>query len=76
MAPSIDKNTIYGIKRLIGRRYNENYYDKSIDDIKRDQEFPFEIIEDPKSDKVKIVIEYEKGNKIDKKEFIQNNYVL
>ena len=69
LTPSLDKNTIYGIKRLIGRRYNENYYDKSIDDIKRDQEFPFEIIKDPKSDKVKIVIEYEKGIKIEKKEF-------
>ena len=69
LAPSFDKNTIYGIKRLIGRRYNEKYYDKCIDDIIKEQEFPFEIKKDPNSDKIKIVIEYEKGKLIEKKEF-------
>lgn len=69
LTPSFDKNTIYGIKRLIGRKYNENYYDKSFEEIKRDQDFPFEIIKDPNSDKIKIVIEYEKNNQMIKKDF-------
>lgn len=60
---------ILGIKRLIGRRYNEKYYDKCIDDIIKEQEFPFEIKKDPNSDKILIVIEYEKGKLIEKKEF-------
>lgn len=69
LTPSFDKNTIYGIKRLIGRKYNENYYDKSFEEIKKDQDFPFEIIKDPNSDKIKIVIEYEKNNQMIKKDF-------
>ena len=69
LTPSFDKNTIYGIKRLIGRKYNENYYDKSFEEIKKDQDFPFEIIKDPNSDKIKIVIEYEKNNQMIKKGF-------
>lgn len=69
LTPSFDKNTIYGIKRLIGRKFNEAYYDKSFEEIKKDQDFPFEIIKDPISDKIKIVIEYKRGSQIFKKDF-------
>lgn len=69
LTPSFDKNTIYGIKRLIGRKYNDNYYDKTIEEIKKDQDFPFEIIKDVQSDKIKIIINYEVGEKKFKKEF-------
>ena len=69
LTPSFDKNTIYGIKRLIGRKYNENYYDKTIEEIIKDHNFPFEITKDSQSDKIKIVINYEKGVEKYKKEF-------
>ena len=69
LTPSFDKNTIYGIKRLLGRKYNESYYDKTIEEMKKNQDFIFDFNKDSQSDKIKIEINYEKGPRKIKKEF-------
>ncbi len=63
LSASFDKNIIYSVKRLLGKKYNDSEIQKIKDDL------PFTIVKEDNSNKIKIQIQYNKNNQEIKKDF-------